>query len=187
MSRRELVSVLVKVMGLYFLIRIVAGAPLTVLGTAISAERAALLSELYRVSFIVGVALLGAVLCVSLIRNSDAVARWVCPEDPEPKELGGMAFADWQTLGYNLVGLVLMVGALPALVSVVVTYKAMQHYDADMSTMALIGKSPLSDVASIATRLLLGLFLFLSPRGLTRLWARIREARHFEDDRREEA
>ena len=186
MSRRDLVSVLVKVMGVYFIIRIVAGAPLQVMQTAALGDVKDVVGELYRVSFVVGAAMLGAVLCVSLIRNSDAVARWVCPADPEPRELGGMAFADWQTLGYNLVGLFLLVGVLPALVNIAVNYRLMKEMAPYDTFAAMAGRYPLTDLSSVAVKLLLGLYLFLGPRSLVRMWERLREARRFEDDRFEE-
>jgi len=176
------VSLLVKVMGLYFLIKIVANVPLTALATAGVAGRHFVAHDVYRLSMILGLAILGGVLCVALIRGSDGVARRVCPPDERPVVPSGLSFGEWQALGASLIGLALLVSSLPPFVHTVVKIKMMAGLGAGLPELAKVGQYPVADLAALAVRIGVGLLLFVNPRGVTGAWARFRASRRFEDD-----
>ena len=187
MTKRDAVSLFVKMAGLWTLLDLVGGFLMTTL-TTLTLRNPVSDDPMWQYNGLLlsGLAL-AAALCVAIIRGSDNVAAWAVTEDEELGPVGSMAFADWQALGFSMVGLVITLLAFFDLVEQGAMHRGLvSSYGNYPLPEGLIKEQFLPQYLSIAVRLAAGLFLLLRPRGLVNLWQRLQESRRIPGEEGEE-
>jgi hypothetical protein len=108
--------------------------------------------------------------CILVIRKSDSIAKRLYRDDSDATQLSSLGFEEVQILGYNFIGLLLLVQSFPQVVSLVTTIKTQQVYMQEYWTKESFYMHTLPRVLTFLTQLVLGLVLFLKPKGLANLW-----------------
>lgn len=110
--------------------------------------------------------------CILIIRKSDAIARRLYREDSDASQLSSLGFQEIQMLGYNFIGVILLVQAFPQVISLVTTIKVQQAYSSSILRPEAFYLNTLPSLLSFLTQFILGLILFLKPNGVANLWAK---------------
>ena len=155
MTRHEIASLALKILGIYALISAIplVGLPFTVLTEDFRAVWAFTLASVVSCIHYLAVGIL-------LIRKSDSYAHlMITPETPELAVAKASAH-ELQAVAFSIVGAVAVVFALPYLVGNVA---ALFH-----------DRSATRSLLTSVVQILLGLWLFLSGATLARLWRRAR-------------
>ncbi len=191
MTKRETVSLAVKITALFILLNRVGGFVLTTMAS-MGVRNPVSDEPMWQMNgLLISGAALAVALCVALIRGSDQVAEWAVPEDGEVGGAGeggarGMEFGDWLTLGINLISLFVMAQALFEMVEQVAMHRGLvSSYGNYPVPDEILKEQFLPRYLSIVVRLVVGLVLFLRPRGVANLWARFQDSRRIpgEEDR----
>ena len=170
MTKRETTSLLIKLMGLYCLVQF-APSLVSVIGF-IAAIRDApwIWFKLLTFGMMIIFPLIWIGFCVFIIRKSDAIARRLYPEDSDASQLSSLGFQEVQLLGYNFIGVVLLIQTFPQVVSLVTTIKVQQVYSSSLTRPEVFYHNTLPRLLSFLTQFILGLILFLKPQGVANLW-----------------
>ncbi len=169
MSKREMLSLMIKLVGVYCLIQLVPGV-LQAFGVAAS-SLSSLQAEPTGITIVLSMlmmafTLLWIALYIWVIRNSDNFATRLYPVDAPVGQMTSLGVKDIQKLGYHFIGLTLIVKTLPTVVMAVYRILAEQGNSTQMFYHH-------SQLISPVMQLAIGLFLFLSPRSIANLWAKI--------------
>ena len=171
MTKREMLSLLIKLMGIYALVHFV---PLVVQSLGILAMQSQQVQNqtLHHVLALIAIGFatpgIWIALCLVVIVKSDWFAKQIYKEDGPASQLTTLGFRDLQVLGIHLIGLLLLVGVLPQITNIL-THHLYLMRDADHYNFARTHHIP--NFASTAVKLVIGLYLFLYPHGLANLWA----------------
>lgn len=170
MTKRETTSLLIKLMGIYCLVQF---APsliyiLQFLATIRGSQQ--IWMKLATVGMMVVFPAIWIGFCILIIRKSDSIAKRLYREDSDASELSSLGFQEVQMLGYNFIGLLLLVQSFPQIVSLVTTIKTQQIYTHEYWTKEAFYMHTLPRLLSFLTQFILGLVLFLKPKGLANLW-----------------
>lgn len=176
MTKREMMSLLIKLMGVYALVQLVPGV-VSVLGAIAGLvfkfkEQPIVTLSVTWLSMLAA-PLLWIGLCIWVIRKSDHIAKWLYPIDASAGQLTTLNVKDIQHLGYHFIGLLLVVKAFPSF--------AMMLYQSIMiilfnQSLELQNKTTFAyrqQWVMLSLQLAIGLYLFLRPRGLANLRAKI--------------
>lgn len=169
MTKRETTSLLVKLMGIYCLVQF-APSLVYVLGYIAQVYRVVWWQGLLMLLFAFLVPSVWIGLCILVIRKSDSIAKRLYREDSDASQLTSLGFQEVQTLGYNFIGLLLLVQSFPQIVSLLTSIKAQQVYVPQYWTKAGFYLNTLPRLLSFLTQFILGWILFLKPKGLANLW-----------------
>lgn len=172
MSKRDCVSLLIKLTGVYGLITLMAPLLLTTLNLLKSIADA---RSFWEAGVIVGMSVIFPAIwigfCIVVIRSSDRIAMRVYRRDQEVSQVIGLSFRDVRTLGYHLLGLLIVVQAVPELIRLFAHFQIQQAF---FRRYAVSHENPIlaqiPDLLAAFVRLLLGVALFLLPKGLANLW-----------------
>lgn len=166
MTNRQLAMLVLKLMGVYCLILVAESVP------AVSYWLASEGESLLPFALSTMVLLLFTALGISLIWKSERYVRLVLPRsdaaDPEP---GKSKPDDLQGVFFSVVGVVLVVHALPSIVSIIISYSLADKSPEFGSPPTL----PWPSLAAVLVQVALGAALFLGGTGLARIWRRINE------------
>jgi hypothetical protein len=178
MTKRETTSLLVKLMGVYCLVQF-APSLIHVLGflTTIR-DSQQIWMKLANVGMMIVFPAIWIAFCILIIRKSDSIARRLYREDSDASQLSGLGFQEVQTLGYNFIGVLLLVQSFPQIVSLLTTIKTQQVYYSSSWTTEGFYLNTLPRLLSFLTQFILGLILFLKPKGLANLWKKAQVMRY---------
>jgi len=169
MSKREMLSLMIKLVGVYCLLQFVPGVlqgiTIVVAGAVQSYDQSRIPALGIFVMMIFPLLWLG--LCIWVIRQSDRLAARLYPVDAPASQLTTLGIKDIQKLGYHFIGLTLIIKEIPAIV-MAVYYILKAHGD----TSRLLYYY--TQWISPTIQLVIGLVLFLSPQSIANLWAKIR-------------
>lgn len=170
MTKRETTSLLVKLMGIYCLVQF-APSLIYILGfiTTIR-DSQQIWMKLATVGTMIIFPAIWIGFCILIIRKSDSVAKRLYREDSDASQLSSLGFQELQVLGYNFIGLLLLVQSFPQIVSLLTTIKTQQVYYSSSWTKQGFYLNTLPRLLSFLTQFILGLILFLKPKGLANLW-----------------
>lgn len=170
MTKPEIVSLSFKLAGIYCLVGSISYLP-PVISNAGSPGMG-----LYAVSSITGFATL-LLLAVYLIFSSRLPARIASSMIQEEKKVS-FALQDIQVLAFSIIGVWLLSAAIPGLVRYVMLI-VVRHSPAQPS--ARIGdQGYLPELVADVLKVALGIYLFLSGKGVARLWQRVHSKRGVE-------
>ena len=170
MTKREITSLLIKLMGIYCLTQF-APSLINVLGFV--AAMYGLQEGPQKIISVLEVIISPAIwigLSILIIRTSDRIAKRLYREDSDASQLVSLGFQDVQVLGYNFIGLILLVQSFPQIVNLVATIRVEQVYYSPIWTKETFYQHTLPRLLSFLTQFILGLVLFLKPKGLANLW-----------------
>ena len=174
MTKREMISLLIKLMGVYALVQLVPGVvqAIGMFTTSIiqlkdrPSQMAFILMVMMFFSPLVWIG-----LCLWVIRKSDRFAKRLYPVDAPAGQLTTLGVEDIQRLGYNFIGLLLIVRSLPQLLMIL--YQCVMLYRLPYEQRYQNMSACNTQWIMLAIQLAIGLYLFLRPKGLANLWARI--------------
>jgi len=108
--------------------------------------------------------------CIFIISKSDSIAKRLYREDSDASQLSSLGFQEVQALGYNFIGLILLIQSFPQIVSLLTKIKTQQIYISQYWTKEGFYMHALPRLLAFLTQFVLGLILFLKPKGLANLW-----------------
>ena len=171
MSRREVTSLGIRLIGLYSLMQYLPGIlhlfAMSSLWT--SNETYSWVSVIEPIgSVVVYVLFFG--LCFVMIFKPGVLAALLCRDDVTIVSGETYSLYDIQRLAFSIIGLLLIVKALPQAASLLVQYQFLKAQFQDMTNPSII-----LNLVSWVTQLLIGLFLFFRPQSLVNLWTQGQE------------
>lgn len=170
MTKRETTSLLVKLMGIYCLFQFAPSLIYVLHFLTAIRDSQEIWMKLVTVGLMITIPAIWVGFCVVIIRMSDRIAKRVCREDSDASQLCGLGFQEVQMLGYNFIGLLLLVQSFPQIVSLVTTIKTQQIYTPEYWTWEAFYMDTLPRLLSFLTQFIIGVILFLKPKGLANLW-----------------
>ena len=174
MTKRETATVLLRLMVIYAMLQF-APSLLYVIGILSSISSSphpqyAFLS--FGITLIAPLIWIG--LCLLVLRFSGRIAGRLMPEDGDAGSLLTLSFDQCQTLGFNFIGLLLIVQAFPQLIQLISTIR-FEGYVTGMAGRVDVYRRLLPNALAFLAQLLAGLFLFFRARGLARHWAMLQD------------
>ena len=112
--------------------------------------------------------------CLLVLRFSSRIAALLVRDDGDCGTILSLSFKECQTLGYNFIGLLLIVQSFPQLIQLISTIQ----FAGNMSSLAQASdlyRGVLPKLLAFLTQFILGLVLFLRARGLSNLWERLQQ------------
>lgn len=176
MSKREITSLGIRLIGIYSLMQHLPGIlhlfAMTSLWT--SNETYSWVSAMEPIGS-VAIYILFFGLCFLMILKPGALAGLLCHDDVTIVSTESFSLYDIQRLAFSIIGLLLIVKALPQAASLLVHYQFMKTQFQDMSNPSIM-----PNLASWAAQLMIGLFLFFRPQSLVNLWTRNQGGRNLQ-------
>ena len=111
-----------------------------------------------------GVSLLSLVPGIALIAFSKSLSMRIIPGNDQALPDSSLSIADWQSIAFSAIAVLLIAQAVPAIVQGLVWYRYWAH------------------LITAIIKLVIGLVLFLQARGLARLWKLIQRGRSFREE-----
>jgi hypothetical protein len=122
--------------------------------------------------------LLAFLVCafVWFIRHADWFSRRIVPDDESFENVRQVSLADVQAIAFSCIGLLVLSRCIPALVQQL-SYIGAASYSAGPEVDLKMFAGSFSHFLSTVVQLAMGLYLFLTPRGLANLWGRLQKTR----------
>jgi hypothetical protein len=174
MRKREVADLLIKLMVVFAMLQF-APSLLYVLGMLGSIHssptpgRAVLLTAITLIAPLIWIG-----FCLLVLRFSSRIAARLVPDDGDCGAIFSLSFKECQTLGYNFIGLLLIVQSFPQLMQLISTIL----FDGYMSSLARdtnLYRGVLPKLLAFLTQFILGLVLFLRAGGLSNLWESLQQ------------
>lgn len=184
MSKREMISLLVKAFGLFMLIIVAVGVPVSLVGLLSTWREGQGLNMPSPWPFVaggIGLGMIAVGLCWQLITRSDAVARRLYPEDAPLPDDGGLGPDEWRRMAFGVVGVLAITSALPRLVQTLYAAIAIRILGGGASNLGpMLHSRYYAPVVGAVVQLLVGIALVLGTQQMARLWRRFLQQRQFE-------
>ena len=174
MTKREVVSLLIKLMIVYAMLQFVPSL-LYVIGLMSFIHESPTPGQAalhILVSLIIPLFWIG--IFVLILRFNQRIAALIVPNDGDCGTLVSLSFNDIQTLGYNFIGLLLIVQSFPQLIQFISTIRFERNMDALARDITLF-RRVLPQLFAFLFQFILGLALFLRARGLANLWEKLQQ------------
>jgi hypothetical protein len=172
MTKREIASLTIKLMGVFILLKSIAYVPMT-LGaffSVIQSDRMGLLVTLLYFFMIVISAVVPLVFSILVIKLSDKAAAWLI-KDNQTIENPDVSINkdDVMLVAISCIGLYFIIAATPMLISYPMLLRGGMNYF-EFARFWTISKQLVAPAVQIA----LGLWLFIGSNGIVKLWKKIR-------------
>jgi hypothetical protein len=174
MTARQIASLFIKVAACYVLIRAIPDI-LTIVATAGTTGDFNMSHPLVR-SIVLSVVGL-PVLMLFIIKRSDRFAARITKDDLLPISLGSLTHQDIYALAFSLVGIVVIVDGITGLVYQLVYLRQLAALAGSDPPKVVFERQIYSGIASSLVALVIGVLLFLFPRGLSGFWQAIQRTR----------
>lgn len=166
MTKREIASLAIKLMGIFILLRSISYAPM-IFGNAFQVGAGLLATVMYIFMCIIALA-----WGVFIIVFSDRIAKWLIKDD-HPIELpGSVRKEDVMVVVFTCIGLYLIVTAIPSLI--VYFSNFLMFHKARSGVSYSGGFHDAFRLIAPVVQIGLGIWLFAGSRGLVKLWQKIR-------------
>jgi len=181
MTKREFAAIVLKLMGIYILVRYLGFLPMILSPLAIIrvGEPNAVNTWFWALASIVP-SILYLAVCLAIVAKGEVIATKLIQNDGEFTVGFSLSKGDVLTVSFCCIGLTILVGSIPNLVQTA-------------SSMALAKKAPelfpqsrywigsCTRLAANIVQVLIGLTLFLQARGLAGLWHKLRDYKGIQD------
>jgi hypothetical protein len=169
MTKREISSLLIKLLGIYSLFQVVPSLSgiLSMIFT-ISHYPGIGLKLLYMLTTTIGPAL-WITFCIIVICKSDAVAKLLFKEDSAASQVITLGFRDLMVLGFCFIGILLVVQSLPYLISNAISIRSNQISNVDYTNTDQY-KTDLSHLTAYLIQTIIGALLFFKASKLADCW-----------------
>jgi len=171
MKKREISSLLIKLLGIYCLFQAVPSLSGS-LGMIFSMGHmpSVGMKMIYLASAII-VPLFWMAFCISVICKSDAIAKFIYKEDSDASQIIALNFQDCMVLGFCIIGVLLFVQSLPSLIRQIVNIRSNQLGINDYTSSDSY-KESLSQLVSYLIQAVIGALMFFKANSLADLWER---------------
>jgi len=169
MTKREIATLLIKLMVVYAMLQF-APSLLFIIGqfsmsfssptpiTALLITATTLIAPIVWIGF-----------CLIILRFSSRLAALLVKDDGEGGAILSLSFKDCQTLGYNFIGLLLIVQSFPQLINIISTLR-LEHFVPELAQQTRLYRMILPKLLSFLAQFIIGVVLFLRARGLANMW-----------------
>jgi len=172
MNARQLASLVLKLFGIFLLIRHLRYLSMVFsLSNATGYNGPSCFVNTVGLAISVGAGLLYLLACLLLVFKSDAIARRLAP-DEQAMLAPGVDADTIQTLAFCILGLILMTKSIPELAQSGVAY-----FMTECGLSQVHSRLLCSQLVATLIQFVIGLVLFLQADGLTGFWKKLRTAK----------
>jgi len=169
MTKRETAFLLIRLMIVYAMMQF-APSLLYIIGQLSAASSAPTPSMALLITAITLIApLVWIGFCLVIFRFSNRLAARIVPDDGDAGEILSLSFKECQTLGYNFIGLLLIVQSFPQLINLLSAVR-IEGTISEIAPHTTLYRMVFPRLLSFLTQFILGVVLFLKARGLAHLW-----------------
>ena len=112
--------------------------------------------------------------CISIILLSNKIAKMIIRKDEECSQIFSLSFEDTQVLGYNFIGLLVIVKAFPQLVNLL--YRIIfESKLPPMNQQSNFLRNSMPGLLALIIQLIIGFVLFFRTNGLVNLWKKFQD------------
>ena len=178
MTKREITSLVIKLMGVFILLKSIAYVPMAYSGMFYamqSHDNAGLLRTAFLLMMSTGMAVIPLVFSVLVIVLSDKAATWLIKKDDNVETTGGsITKDDVMVIAFSCIGLFFIVAAMPMFVQALMNFTVLHR----RAGSPFVGPSDLMNIfrnlIAPGVQVAIGLWLFVGSEGLVKLWKKIR-------------
>lgn len=178
MTKREIASLAVKLMGVFILLKSIGYLPMTYSGVfyAFQGHHVDLLQSLFMIMMSTVMALIPLAFSILIIVLSDKVAAWLIKDDTAAEATGSsITKGDVMAIAVSCIGLYFIVSAAPGLVTALMNNAARMRQQMGISFVDPSGTmNLLRSLIAPAVQLGLGIWLFVGSKGIVKIWRKIR-------------
>jgi hypothetical protein len=176
MTKRETAHLLLKLLVIYAMLQFAPSLLYVIglLGSINSSPRPQYAMLMLGIALLAPLIWIG--LCLLVLRFSGRIAARLMPEEGHVDTLFALSFAECQALGFNFIGLLLIVQSFPQLIQLLSSIR-FEGYVTDMAGRVDVYRRILPNVLAFIAQLTIGICLFLRARGLANLWTTLQKAR----------
>ncbi len=172
MTKREIASLVVKLMGMFILLKSIAFVPM-VYGGMFSAVGGVRDAGILQTVFIMFMATILAVIPLAwaslVIIFSDKAAAWLIKEDNSIKSTStSISKTDVMAIVISCIGLYFIVNTTPRFIHALITIRTYHH--TPFPNLLNVGRELIAPAVQIA----IGAWLFAGSKGIVKLWKKIR-------------
>lgn len=167
MTKREIASLVIKLMGVFILLRSISYAPM-IFGNAFQVG-AGLLSTLMHVFL----SIIAIAWGMFIILFSDRIAKWLIKDDHPIQLPGSVRKEDVMLVVFTCIGLYLIVTAIPSLILYLSNFLRVRRA-ASGSSYYTGGFYNAFQLIAPLVQISLGVWLFAGSRGIVKFWQKIR-------------
>ncbi len=176
MTKREIASLAIKLMGVFILLKSIAYVPMAFWATlSTMPSEAEWLFRIFMVMMSVAAAGIPLVWSLLIIFLSDKVASWLIKDDNSIENASTtISKGDVMVIAISCIGLYFIVAAAPMFIRVLMNISIFHRHTESpfvgSSTVFNIGKQLIAPAVQIA----LGVWLFVGSKGIAKFWKKIR-------------
>jgi len=176
MTKREITSLAIKLMGVFILFKSVATVPLAFIGPlSMGSSEESWLFRFFMLLMSVVAAVIPLVFSVLVIIFSDRAAAWLIKEDNAIENTStSISKDDVMMIAIGCIGLYFIVAAAPMFIHTLVRFTIRHQYAGSQFTgtqsIFTIGREFIAPAVQIA----LGVWLFVGSKGIVKIWKKIR-------------
>lgn len=173
MTKREITSLVLKLMGIYIIASYIGYIPMAILTQLriVYLQEPISLTNMIFASVIALSTLLYLVCCILLIIYSNRVAGWIIYEDNAVELPESISKDDVMAIAFCCIGLLIMTHAIPKLLSMI--HVVFLERTSEYSVASMFWRS-ICRIIPPLIEFILGLLLFIRTKGLVKLWHKIR-------------
>jgi hypothetical protein len=169
MTKRETASLLIKLMVVYAMLQFAPSLLFIVGQLSVARSGPTPTMALLITASILIAPLVWIGFCLIILRFSDRMAARLVQDDGEGGAILSLSFMDCQTLGYNFIGLLLIIQSFPQLIHLISALRFEGNIP-ELAQQTRLYRMILPKLLSFLAQFLLGIGLFLRARGLANLW-----------------
>lgn len=178
MAKREIVSLVIKLMGVFILIKTLAYVPMSLVNlfSVWQTSQTEITEKTLFTIMAFFLALIPIVFALLIIVLSDKVAAWLIKEreDKIVEFSDSIQKEDVMLVVFTCFGLYLIVTAFPNLILYLFHYLTLRRSGGDYVSYTSGGLYNFSRIIAPIAQLILGVWLFIGSRGIVKLWRKIR-------------
>jgi hypothetical protein len=174
MKKRDAATLLLRLMVIYAMFQFAPSLLYVIglLGTITSSPHPEHAALILGITFLTPLIWIG--LCLLVLRFSTRIASKLMPDDGDLGSLLTLSFQECQVLGFNFIGILLIVQSFPEIIQLISTIR-FEGGVSDTVGRAVIYRRILPKVLAFVTEFGIGLLLFFRARGLASLWAMLQK------------
>ena len=175
MTKREIASLVIKLMGVFILLKSIAYLPM-VFGSFSIMRSEGLLFSVFIVMISIVTAAIPLAFSILVITLSDKAAAWLIRNDNTVENTDNtISKDDVMIIAVSCIGLYFIVAAMPMLINALLINPARMYRRAGIPYVGPSGMFHiLRNLVVPAVQIALGIWLFASSKGIVKLWKKIR-------------
>ncbi|MCE5186209.1 MAG: hypothetical protein LLF76_08810 [Planctomycetaceae bacterium] len=172
MTKREIASLTIKLMGVWMLIKALSYLPMSIT-QIVSLREIATRGILFAACWTVGLAALAVIWAAVIILFSNRFAKWLIKDNQTVELNGPINKRDVLTVAFACIGLFLIVTAMPTLLNSATLYFLLRRIEEGYGEQSA-NQRWIAATFSELIQIGLGVWLFAGSQGIARFWENIR-------------